>query len=159
MAFPLPEIWGNNMLQSFGDIVLPDDVAWWPIQPGWWVLLGIMVLLLGAYLYRRYRHWKRNAYRRLALKQLSSMTSLREMNVIMKHAVGAAFPAESSAELWGSNWINYLNSKTSKACFVEGDDTRYSSLLTQPESNWPADIETLKARTQAWLEQHKEAAL
>jgi len=159
MSFPLPEVWGNYMLKDFGEIVMPEDIAWWPIQPGWWVLLSIILITLGWYLYRRYRHWKRNAYRRLALKQLSTMTSLRDMNGILKHAAVAAFPAEPIADLWGSEWIEYLNTKTRVPCFAGGDGDRYQLLLTQPQDNWPDDISQLQGRTKAWLEQHQEAKL
>ena len=62
MNFPRPEVFGNYMLKDFGDIVLPADLAWWPIQPGWWVLLAALLLAASIYSYRRYRHWQRNAY-------------------------------------------------------------------------------------------------
>ena len=159
MDFPRPEVFGNYILKDFGDIVMPADLDWWPIQPGWWVLLAMILLASAVYGYRRYRHWQRNAYRRQALADLSAMDNLRDMNVIIKRAVVAAFPADSPAMLWGDEWVNFLNSKTSTPCFSNKDAALFSSLLTQPQQQWPKNIESLRDRVQHWLLQHQEALL
>lgn len=159
MDFPRPEVFGNYMLKDFGDIVLPVDLAWWPIQPGWWVLLAIIVLAFSIYAYRRYRHWQRNAYRRQALADLSAMENFRDITLIIKRAVAVAFPADSAAILWGEEWVNFLNSKTSTPCFSDRDAALFSSLLTQPEPLWPQDVESLRGSVEHWLQQHQEAAL
>ena len=159
MDFPRPEVFGNYMLKDFGDIVLPADLVWWPIQPGWWVLLALILLACSIYAYRRYRHWRRNAYRREALADLSATDNLRDMNAIIKRAVVAAFPTDSPAMLWGDEWVSFLNSKTSTPCFSGNDAALFSSLLTEPQKNWPQDTESLRDRVQHWLQQHQEAAL
>jgi len=32
MDFPRPEVFGNYILKDLGDIVMPADLDWWPIQ-------------------------------------------------------------------------------------------------------------------------------
>jgi hypothetical protein len=61
--------------------------------------------------------------------------------------------------LWGEEWVGFLNSKTSTPCFSDGDSSLFSSLLTQPEQQWPKNIESLRDLVQHWLLQHQEAAL
>ncbi|MEZ5571845.1 MAG: DUF4381 domain-containing protein [Halioglobus sp.] len=159
MDFPRPDVFGNYMLKDFGDIVMPADLTWWPIRPGWWVLLAVLVIAFSLYAYRRYRRWRRNAYRRAALAQLSAMTSLRDLNRIVKQAAVAAFPSDSTAMLWGNSWVEYLNHKTEKPCFVDGDEALFLCLLTKPETSWPGDIQYLRDRVRAWLQQHREESL
>lgn len=44
------------------DIHVPHVSAWWPLAPGWWVLLGLLAiaLVVGAILWRRRRAWRRH---------------------------------------------------------------------------------------------------
>ena len=32
-------------LQNLNDIVLPAPVPWWPLAPGWWVLIGLIPIV------------------------------------------------------------------------------------------------------------------
>lgn len=37
------------------DIHLPPPASWWPLAPGWWLLIGIALLLLAWLVWRGYR--------------------------------------------------------------------------------------------------------
>lgn len=37
------------------DIHLPPPASWWPLAPGWWILVGIALLLLAWLIWRGYR--------------------------------------------------------------------------------------------------------
>ena len=37
-----------NPLDQLADIHLPDPVSWWPLAPGWWMLLGLAVSIFIA---------------------------------------------------------------------------------------------------------------
>ena len=53
------------------DIVLPQAPGLWPLAPGWWLLIAILLLgifLGGRTLLKRYRYW---TIKRLALKKLT----------------------------------------------------------------------------------------
>jgi hypothetical protein len=159
MNFPRPDIFGNYMLKNFGDIVMPENLPWWPIQPGWWVVLSLLLLTASIFGFRRYRHWRRNAYRRQALSELSNMASPRQMTAIVKRAATAAFPSDAVTELWGRDWVGYLNSKTETPCFCSGDELLFNVSLCGPEGSWPDNINTLREHVLLWLQQHKEESL
>ena len=53
------------------DLHLPEPVGWWPLAPGWWVILVIVATALGYVLWRLYRRWQFNAPRRFALRELA----------------------------------------------------------------------------------------
>ena len=159
MDFPRPDAFGNYLLKDFGDIVLPDAVPWWPLAPGWWVLLALILMALTLFAYLRYRHWRRNAYRRSALRALAHTENLRQVTGILKTAVHGAFPSDTVAPLWGEDWVAYLNSKTAMPYFEATDGERFNDLLSRPESHWPPDIQNIQQRVRCWLQQHQEEKL
>ncbi|WP_315982906.1 DUF4381 domain-containing protein [Aliamphritea spongicola] len=59
-------------LAELRDIHLPEAVGYWPVAPGWWLLLASVLVLAGLIVWtvRRYRH---NAYRRAAAKELDKV--------------------------------------------------------------------------------------
>ncbi len=54
------------------DIHLPDPVSWWPLAPGWWLALALIIVVsvLVAVFIRRYRQ---HHYRRLGLQHLTAI--------------------------------------------------------------------------------------
>ena len=62
------------------DLHLPEAIGWWPLAPGWWVVIA---LIIGAlfYLFRLYLHTRaRGAARRHALRQLNELTAAFEQH-------------------------------------------------------------------------------
>ena len=57
------------------DLHLPEVVSWWPLAPGWWVLIALAAVAL-IYLLRLYlRTRARGAARRHAMRQLDVLTT------------------------------------------------------------------------------------
>ena len=47
-------------LAGLRDIALPAAVSWWPLAPGWWLLLGLVLLFaLALPLWLWWRHRRR----------------------------------------------------------------------------------------------------
>ncbi len=61
-------------LERLHDIAVPPSVSWWPPAPGWYVVGAIVFVLLGVSVLTMIDHWRRNRYRREALKELDRMT-------------------------------------------------------------------------------------
>lgn len=55
------------------DIVLPHPVSWAPQTAGWWVLLGILVLLVAWWARGVLRRRRVNLYRKQALARLQEI--------------------------------------------------------------------------------------
>ncbi|MBT8086618.1 MAG: DUF4381 domain-containing protein [Gammaproteobacteria bacterium] len=102
------------------DLHLPEPVGWWPLAPGWWVLLLIAVAALGYFAWRAYRQWRHNAPRRHALKELAHYEAeyLEHRNPVMlgkrlsellRRAVLAYAPREEVAGLTGDAWLEWLD--------------------------------------------------
>ena len=62
-------------LAQLRDIHLPQEISWWPLAPGWWILIALLVIgavIAFRTLYRRRKH----DVSRQVLKQLLQMNQL-----------------------------------------------------------------------------------
>lgn len=96
------------------DIHLPSDVGWWPLAPGWWLLLGLSILsALAMLLMLRFR--QRRRFRRQALHQLDELSLLPERQLtialsrLLRQAAISHFPSHETAGLTGQVWLEFLD--------------------------------------------------
>lgn len=102
------------------DLHLPEAIGWWPLAPGWWVivavLLGACVYLLHLFLRRR----ARGAARRHALRQLARLTVEFErhgnavafssdLSELLRRTMLAYAPRSEVAGLTGDAWLEWLD--------------------------------------------------
>lgn len=113
------------------DLHLPDAIGWWPPAPGWWLLLGLLLLgsaLAARALYRRNRH---NAARRLALAELARLKKAwdRDRNTavlatatsdLLRRAMLAYAPRHEVAGLTGRAWLEWLDRGLERQPFSRG---------------------------------------
>lgn len=108
-----------DLLSQLRDIHATPEVPWWPPAPGWWLLAGLLLLVL-AWLGRRGLARLRNHQRR---KQMlawvehlnSAMDPAKEpqaylstLNRIFKLVALRAFPDRHCAVLAGQEWVDFL---------------------------------------------------
>ena len=107
------------------DIHLPDAVGYWPLAPGWWLLFGLLVLLM-ALSFLGWRFWQARRLRRLALAQLSALTELpagelaRALSRLLRQAAISHFSRQDSAGLSGQAWLEFLDLPFADRPFSEG---------------------------------------
>ena len=102
------------------DLHLPEAVGWWPLAPGWYAVIGV-ILIVCLYLLRLYlRRRARGAARRHALKQLARLTAefeqhgnavafSSEMSELLRRTMLAYAPREEVAGLTGEAWLQWLD--------------------------------------------------
>ena len=102
------------------DLHLPEPVGWWPLAPGWWVLLILLALLLGYGLYRAYLRRRHNAPRRFALRELARFESDflqhrnpvllgKQLSELLRRSMLAYARREEIAGLTGEDWLEWLD--------------------------------------------------
>ena len=143
----------------------PTAIGWWPLAPGWWVLIAVLILLLLALAVFYYRRYRANAYRRQAAQQLEALHShwlgcqdstsyLRGINALLKSVALRAFPRGDVASKSGEDWIAFLNqtnsSKNAKGNFTED----FASAAYRPQSQ-EVDCEALMLSARLWIKQHR----
>ena len=102
------------------DLHLPEAISWWPLAPGWWLVIGIAVILL-AYMLRLYlRKYARGAARRHALRKLNALTAEFErhrdavafcssLSELLRRTMLAYAPRQQIAGLTGEEWLAWLD--------------------------------------------------
>jgi hypothetical protein len=96
-------------LDNLSDIAIPPPVSWWPLAPGWWVVIGIAVLVIAVAAWKMWLRWQANAYRRAALDELGNAKTVSTIAEILKRTALAAFPRVDVASLSGSAWCQRLS--------------------------------------------------
>lgn len=151
-------------LQNLNDIVVPGAVAWWPLAPGWYVLVAIALITLLVVAVRQWRRWQHNRYRRQALLELSSireqgdLQSLQQLPVLLKRAALSAWQREEVAALTGLAWHRFLDQSAGMDRFCVGaGDTLDQLAYAGSGDSLPADAKLRQAleATEFWLKNHQ----
>jgi len=122
---------------------LPEPVGWWPLAPGWWLLIAVLVvasaLLIRTWLQRR----ARSAARRRALRQLEESRSAyayhgnpvtlgAEVSELLRRTMLAYAPRAEVAGLTGDAWLAWLDRDLDEPRFRDGPGRK---LLELPYRN------------------------
>ncbi len=121
------------------DLHLPPDISWWPLAPGWWVLLAIMAAGLGWLLYRSLLRWRAGKPRRAALRQLAHLKRAYrqsgntqrlgiDLSELLRRAMLAYAPRSEVAGLAGECWLDWLDQGMDEKVFSEGAGKMIESL-------------------------------
>lgn len=140
------------LLAALREPHLPQ-VGWWPLAPGWWLVILLVTALLfalGRALFRylratreRYRAdaWRRTAKAELGLlrqrlgAQEAPQTLLSEASVLIRRAMLAAHGRQDVAALQGQAWLQSLDAMSDSTRFTEG---RAQLLASGPFQRSPA---------------------
>lgn len=163
------DTFGNYMLHGFEEIYLPDAIAWWPHTIGWQILLAGMLLWISRIVYKNAKGWRRNRYRRLALKHLNAVQAasavqqraLTQLPELLKATALQAYPRDEVAQLSGSAWLELLDDKCSGSAFDSDLGQHLLTLAYQPEHCWQIDkanAHKLIEMCRRWIKCHKADA-
>ncbi len=131
------------------DLHLPAPIGWWPPAIGWWLVLGVLlVLVAGGLLWRRWQRRPRPMQR--ALAELAALEAdvgrdrahkLQALSVLMRRVALTLDPREQVAGRAGADWLRWLDE-------LDGSDR-----FTQGPGRWLAEAPFRPAPTEAeWLE-------
>ncbi len=102
------------------DIKLPSEPGFWPLAPGWWFLIVLLILLTGWLCLKWYRYTQRKKRWAAINQQLSqiefnfqttqnSQQLLTDVSVFLRRFVKHQLQQHQATSLSGDAWINYLN--------------------------------------------------
>ncbi len=152
-------------LRSLKDIVVPAPVSWMPQTWGWLIVALLLLFAILLWCALAYRRWRKNAYRREALKHLEEIEvavrdagkrarALNDLGELVKRTALAAWPREDVAATSGSAWAAFLvahgDMTNSEGFHRFFDDLEYQA--GTPVSTEVADGLVRDARR--WIEGH-----
>lgn len=118
-----------DLLHSLRDIHYPDPVKLWPFAIGWYILIGLFLIIVLGLLFYFYRKWLRQHLKRLVLERLQQLqiqqdnTQLNvaaELSMLLKRAVLAKYPRSQVAGLHSEQWLKFLDETSESDQFSNG---------------------------------------
>ena len=153
------------------DIHLPDPVSWWPLAPGWWILMLLIIALIAVaiiFIPKLIKKIHHQPARNLALiefktihqqytSQQNSQILVQSLSVLLRRICMTYDSRENSASLTGTAWIKKLNSINPQQNF---SDELITILLTAPyKEQYEFNVQPLLDQCEAWINHlPKEAA-
>jgi len=130
-------------LEKLHEIFLPEPVGWMPQTIGWYAVFGLILLVVGWWVYGRFRRFRANRYRRLALAGLSVIErelqqpekrarALAEIPVLLKWTALSGFKRSDVASLNGEQWLAFLDKSMGGKDFMQGEGRLLPELAYAP---------------------------
>ena len=154
-------------LQNLNDIVVPGPVAWWPPAPGWYVVLAVLAAFLLWISFRGLRTWRRNTYRRQALRELADIkragvAAAARIPVLLKRAALSAWTRPEVAPLSGPEWHDFLDRTAGTDRFRAGGAGALVDRLAYAGHDGMAvsgdEFRQLHDAAKFWLKNHRREA-
>ena len=140
------------------DLHLPDAVSWWPLAPGWWVLIALALIGLAFLVRARLKIRARGAARRYALRQLNEIVAEYEerknpvefgvqLSELLRRTMLAYAPRLDVAGLTGDAWLERLDEGLAQPVFTSGPGRQILELpYRRPDAELDvADVDRLVA--------------
>lgn len=154
----------QQLLEQLHDIRAPDPVGWWPLAPGWWVLIALVVIIAAVLAYTAFTRHRKNRYSKEALQLLGAIASspkqhsVADVNEVLKRTALYAYPTEKSeiAGLHGRAWVQWLNSHCTEPVILDGAaDTLIWGAYSGGDS---PPLDELLAAARQWVRKHKRGS-
>jgi hypothetical protein len=144
------------------DIHLPQPVSWWPLAPGWWLLTGLLLILiiLGVYVHKRL---KQQAAIKVANKLLLAINqqnqdplqTLVALSALLRRVAISTAPRTDVAALSGSAWLAYLDKPFPDTPFSLGVGRCLANAQYRQTLPADTDIDELFKLCSRWLQLQK----
>jgi hypothetical protein len=142
------------MNDEFGAILEPAPVAFSFDAPGWDYLVLLIASALLLIIIRGVYFYHKNAYRREAIKQIARLSSLGQINFILKSLALRSFGREEVASLYGEDWMKFLLSKLKKHSFSQSDLTESTFQIWQSNESSIEETERFKNFSTYWIKNY-----
>jgi Domain of unknown function (DUF4381) len=109
----------DKLLAQLYDIRDLDPVSWWPLAPGWWVLIVLALLAAAAAYWRHWayqRSWRGQTYRAFValnwqLSDSNAQQIVGALSVLLRRVAMQSFSRAECAGLEGTDWLRWLTTK------------------------------------------------
>ena len=162
------EYFGNLALKNFQEIADPEYYLWFPLAPGWYLVLTVLIVYVVWTSYSALIRYKKNAYRREALELLESINAdhnfgqqnpreyLQRLRQLLKATALKVFPRNEIAGLTGAPWLDFLNTSVDEPVFDMVVQEFMGSSIYHPDYQPDATLlASFSPSVTRWLFQHR----
>lgn len=154
-------------LSNLQDIVMPSAVSWWPLAPGWYAIGSLLLLLALWAALRGLRRYRRNAYRRQALRELHALGSagagskaparvLADIAELLRRAALSAYPRRQVVGLTGQAWLSFLDETGGGDAFSRDPGRLLVSAVYRTSGDCAPDrVDEVVALARGWINDHR----
>ena len=154
----------QDPLAQLRDIHLPEAIGYWPLAPGWWIFIGLSLLIFIGLAYAGKRYHKQTAFKRAATDQLAAIeahtecdqTYLQAINRLLKQTALATHDRKDIAGLKGQDWLTFLDKHSDSNFFTTGE----GKVLSQgPYQSEPPSFDkaTIQKEIKHWIKRQQRA--
>ncbi len=151
---------------AIGALMEPDPIKFGFGAPGWYILLGLLLLLLLIYGVISYIKYQRNRYRREAIEILLNLelstdrTSyfITRVAAVLKRVAISSYCRMEVGALTGKEWLVYLDRKNSgMQVLAENPRILLTEQLYQSSAKQATvkDLEELRSTSVQWIKKHR----
>jgi hypothetical protein len=151
---------GNaELLKNLHDIHPPDPVSWWPPAPGWWLIVGAVVIYALVTWWRASpARWRGEALRELQRIERELAASgdgarcIGQVSALLRRVVLTVREPAQVAALTGDAWLKLLDEIGDTRQFSDGPGRVLTTApYARADANGADDIARLFALARAWL--------
>ncbi len=146
-------------LLKLKDIHQPAAISWWPLAPGWYVVLGLVLGMIGYLIFLIYRRQQRHQVAKLALQRLHQLrqaaattpnhTIVIELSILLRRVALIQHARQTVAGLQGDAWLAFLDNTANTTNFSEGAGRVLASAPYQKTAQ--VDYDALFALVEKWI--------
>lgn len=152
-----------NPLAALKDIHLPEPPGIWPLAPGWYISLIVVLIGLGLIIHVLKKRYRLNQPKKEALRLLhqvredfkkdpNSQIACATIGELLKRVALSYYPRKEVASLHGQEWIAFLN-KTGKKIDFNPEASLLLEVPFQPPQT--LDITPLFHKAEKWIQQRR----
>lgn len=149
-----------KQLDALRDIDLPAPVSWWPLAPGWWGLLALLICSLAGLVV--YLKWRQRQVSAVALRELDLLRSkaskanaiemATEISVLLRR-IAMRTSGQQSGTLNGAGWVEFLT-RGEKGMEPELAEFLAEAPYTAEVSNTAPNAPRLLDGAELWIRRH-----
>ncbi len=151
----------QQLLSQLRDINGLDQISWWPLALGWWIVLGIIVSIwVGVLFYRRYRAKKEASWQaqiKSLFFELRAMKSTKEkataLSALLRRLAIHKYGREFCAGLEGDEWLRWLTQHDPKEFdwIMKGKILIKAPYMPESTQDDQLDFEPLIKAAEKWV--------
>lgn len=158
----------NDTIPALGQFIEPAPVQFRPDAPGWYVVGGIIALILLFGLFLVWRSYRKNKYRRTAIQWLDEQENLlfpqKQYESLIYQAVSLSkrvgmlkYGRETVASLNGKGWLDFMNGSGRTHIFMPEDERLLGVLYKTGSGDTlnDTDVKTFVHKVKQWIRKHK----